>query len=53
MAQEAQTIMPEAVVRGRDGHLKVLYEKLGLKFQTYAQWIASGARVPTINRIRH
>ena len=53
MAQEVQTIMPEAVVRGRDGYLMVFYEKLGLKFQTYERWIASGARMPTITRIRH
>jgi hypothetical protein len=53
MAQEAQTIMPEAVVRGRDGYLEVFYDKLGLKFQTYEQWIASGAQVPTVTRIRH
>jgi hypothetical protein len=54
MAQEVQTIMPEAVVRDRDGYLGVLYDKLGLKFQTYDQWLASGARVPGgITRIRH
>jgi Protein of unknown function (DUF3300) len=53
MAQEVQTIMPEAVVRGRDGYLEVLYDKLGLKFQTYEQWIASGAQVPAITRVRH
>jgi uncharacterized protein DUF3300/endosialidase-like protein len=53
MAQEVQMIIPEAIVRGGDGYLKVFYDKLGLKFQTYEQWIASGARVPTITRIRH
>jgi Protein of unknown function (DUF3300)/Chaperone of endosialidase len=53
MAQEVRTIMPEAVVRGRDGYLEVFYDKLGLKFQTYDRWIAAGARVPTITRIRH
>ena len=53
MSQEAQTIVPEAVVRGRDGYLEVFYDKLGLKFQTYEQWIASGAQVPTITPIRH
>jgi hypothetical protein len=53
MAQEVQTIMPEAVVRSRDGYLEVFYDKLGLKFQTYDQWVASGAQVPTIIRIRH
>jgi hypothetical protein len=53
MAQEVQTIMPEAVVRGRDGYLKVFYDKLGLKFQTYDGWIASGSHIPSITRIQH
>jgi uncharacterized protein DUF3300/endosialidase-like protein len=53
MAQEVQTIMPEAVARSHDGYLMVFYEKLGLKFQTYERWIVSGARVPTITRSRH
>jgi Chaperone of endosialidase len=53
MAQEVQTIMPEAVTRGRDGYLNVFYDKLGLKFQTYDRWIAAGAHVPTITRIQH
>jgi hypothetical protein len=46
MAQEVQTVMPAAVLRGSDGYLRVSYDKLGLKFQTYAQWTASGAHVP-------
>jgi hypothetical protein len=46
MAQEVQTVMPKAVVRDRDGSLRVLYDRLGIKFQTYEQWIASGARLP-------
>jgi hypothetical protein len=46
MAQEVQTVMPAAVLRGSDGYLRVFYDKLGLKFQTYDQWIASGAHVP-------
>jgi len=46
LAQEVQTIAPEAVVRGRDGYLRVFYHELGLKFQTYDQWLASGAQVP-------
>lgn len=53
MAQEVQTVMPEAVVRGRDGYLRVFYDKLGLEFQTYEQWKASGARIPTITPIQH
>ena len=46
MAQEVQTVMPKAVVRDGDGYLRVFYDRLGIKFQTYEQWIASGARVP-------
>ena len=48
MAQEVQAVSPEAVVRGRDGYLLVFYDKLGVKFRTYDQWLASGARVPII-----
>jgi hypothetical protein len=48
IAQEVQRVIPQAVVRDRDGYLKVLYDKLGLKFQTYGHWIASGARVPPL-----
>jgi len=47
MAQEVQAIMPEAVVRGRDGYLRVFYDKIGLKYQTYDQWLASGAHAPS------
>jgi hypothetical protein len=46
MAQEVQTVMPAAVVRGSDGYLQVCYDKLGVKFQTYDRWVASGAHVP-------
>jgi hypothetical protein len=53
MAQEVQTIMPEAVVRGSDGYLRVFYDRLGLKFETYDEWVASGARVPTGTRRGH
>ena len=50
IAQEVQTVMPEAVVRGRDGYLRVYYGKLGVKFQTYSQWLASGSRLPATAR---
>jgi hypothetical protein len=46
MAQEVQTVMPTAVLRGSDGYLRVSYDTLGVKFQTYDQWTASGAHVP-------
>jgi hypothetical protein len=45
MAQDVQRVRPDAVTRGRDGYLRVFYDKLGLKFQTYDQWLASGASV--------
>jgi hypothetical protein len=51
IAQEVQTIVPEAVMRGRDGYLRVFYDKLGLKLQTYERWKASGGHIPTA--IRH
>jgi hypothetical protein len=53
MAQEVQAVMPEAVIRGRDGYLEVLYDRIGLKFQTYDQWVALGARIPSTARSRH
>jgi hypothetical protein len=45
MAQDVQTIQPDAVTRDRDGYLRVFYDKLGLKFETFDQWKAraSGA----------
>ena len=46
LAQEVQKVMPEAVVRGSDGYLRVHYDQLGLKFQTYRRWMALGAHVP-------
>jgi hypothetical protein len=51
IAQEVQTIIPDAVVPGPDGYLRVFYDKLGVPFQTYDRWIASGARIPS--RIPH
>jgi len=50
MAQEVQQAMPAAVVRGPDGYLRVYYEKLGLKFQSYDQWSGSGAQIPVTVR---
>lgn len=47
MAQEVERVMPGAVTRGSDGYLRVRYEKLGLKFRTYRDWLAAGAMIPT------
>ena len=46
MAQEVQQVMPEAVARGRDGYLRVYYDRLGVTFESYAHWLGSGAQVP-------
>ena len=53
MAQDVQKVMPQAVIRGDDGYLRVFYDKLGVKFQTYKQWIASGAQVPAGIPVSH
>jgi Protein of unknown function (DUF3300) len=49
MAQEVQAVRPDAVTRGRDGYLRVYYEKLGVTFESYDAWIASGARMPVVH----
>lgn len=53
MAQEVQAVMPQAVARDRDGYLEVYYDKLGLTFQTYDHWIATGAHVPALGGTGH
>jgi hypothetical protein len=50
MAQEVQNVVPEAVTRGRDGYLRVSYDRLGVKFQTYERWIAAGGAAAGISR---
>jgi hypothetical protein len=44
LAQEVMEIRPDAAVAGRDGYLRVHYEKLGLKFETYQEWLRSGGQ---------
>jgi hypothetical protein len=53
MAQEVQAVMPLAVTRGRDGYLRVFYDKLNVRFQTYDEWIASGMRIPLTTHVSH
>jgi len=48
MAQEVQQVMPSAVTRADDGYLRVNYDKLGLPFETYGQWLAEGATLPAV-----
>jgi len=48
IAQEVQAVRPDAVVRGQDGFLRVLYGRLGLTFDSYEHWLASGGRIPSV-----
>ena len=41
MAQEVAAVKPEAVLRGADGYLHVDYARLGLRLQTWDQWVAA------------
>jgi hypothetical protein len=53
MAQEVQTILPAAVMRGKDGYLRVAYDEVGVQFQSYRQWVKVGARVPAGAPVQH
>ena len=53
MAQEVQTVMPEAVSRGADGYMRVSYDLLGLPFESYQQWVATGAHLPSVKPVAH
>jgi uncharacterized protein DUF3300/endosialidase-like protein len=46
IAQEVVQVRPDAAVVGSDGYLRVYYEKLGLKFETYEDWLGSGGQIP-------
>jgi len=44
MAQDVQKIDPKSVWRAGDGYLRVDYDRIGVKFMTWKEWIArSGA----------
>jgi hypothetical protein len=51
IAQEVQNLVPDAVTRGSDGYLRVRYEQLGLKFRSYADWVAGGAKIPASSEV--
>jgi len=48
MAQEVGIVRPDAIERGSDGYLRVHYDRLGLKFQSYDDWAAAGAKIPRL-----
>jgi hypothetical protein len=41
MAQEVQTIAPDAVMRAADGYLRVDYARLGLQLMRWSDWLRS------------
>ena len=43
MAQEVETIVPDAVSRGKDGYLRVDYSRLGLRLMTWDDWRGKAA----------
>ena len=44
IAQEVAAVRPDAVLRGDDGYLRVDYARLGLRFQTWDEWLAAGGQ---------
>ena len=46
MAQEVQFARPDAVSRDGEGLLRVDYGRLGVRFQTYDQWLGTRAPLP-------
>ena len=47
MAQEVQTVLPEAVTRGVDGYMRVSYDRLGLPFEPMTSGWRTGAHLPS------
>jgi hypothetical protein len=47
LAEEVQRVVPETVVRGRDGDPRVYYNWVGVRFEPYDRWIPFGARIET------
>jgi hypothetical protein len=50
LAQEVMQIRPDAAMVGRDGYLRVDYAKLGVKFETYQEWLKSGGQIKSAAR---
>jgi len=47
MAQEVARVVPEAVLTGPDGYLRVDYGRLGTRLQTWEEWLEAGAEAST------
>jgi hypothetical protein len=52
IAQEVQQVVPRAVTRDQDGYLRVNYDRLGVKFESYRHWLGSGAKIPYAKKSR-
>lgn len=48
MAQEVEALLPDAVVHGDDGYLRVFYDQLGFSMQTFEAWRAAGGTLPVV-----
>lgn len=46
MAHEVAAVMPEAVVQDADGYLRVRYDMLGIRMQTWDEWSTLPALAP-------
>jgi endosialidase-like protein len=46
MAQEVEAVLPEAVEYDSDGYRRVHYDMLGIRMQTWEEWVASGQNIP-------
>jgi hypothetical protein len=44
MAQEVQRIDPGAVSHDRDGYLRVDYDRIGVRFMTWEEWVRRGVK---------
>ena len=44
MAQEVRKIDPSAVAYDRDGYLSVDYDRIGVRFMTWEEWLRRGAK---------
>jgi hypothetical protein len=53
MAQEVRTVAPGAVTVGADGYYRVDYDLMGLPFETYKQWVDTGAHLPSVSPVAH
>ncbi len=53
MAQEVQSVMPQAVVRGNDGYLRVDYARLGMRMKTWSEWLNESRSKPLTDAQQH